>query len=110
MNLLLRYAFPGNIRELENIIERAIVFCDRDIITSADLPIFLKKKREDELSHEGLTLPEKVERLETREIKKALLDNGGVKSKTARTLGVTERILSYKIKSYGIDIQSLANR
>jgi len=106
MNLLLRYAFPGNIRELENIIERAIVFCDRDIITSGDLPIFLKQKREEELSLEGLTLSEKVERLETREIKKALIDNGGVKSKAARALGVTERILSYKIKMYGIDIHA----
>jgi two-component system NtrC family response regulator len=104
MNLLLRYTFPGNIRELENIIERAIVFCDRDIITSADLPVFLKQKREEELSLEGLTLPEKVERLENREIKRALLDNGGVKSKAARALGVTERILSYKIKTYGIAI------
>jgi len=104
MNLLLRFSFPGNIRELENIIERAIVFCDGDIITSADLPIFLKQKREEDLSLEGLTLPEKVERLETREIKKALIDNGGVKSKTASALGVTERILSYKIKTYGLDI------
>jgi two-component system NtrC family response regulator len=105
MNLLLRYAFPGNIRELENIIERAIVFCDGDIITSADLPIFLEKKQDD-ISLEGMTLPEKVERLETREIKGALLDNNGVKSKAARSLGVTERILSYKIKTYGIDIKT----
>lgn len=104
MNLLLRYAFPGNIRELENIIERAVVFCDRDIITSDDLPIFLKQKREKELTLEGLTLPEKVERLESREIKKALMESGGVKSKAARALGVTERILSYKIKTYGLDI------
>jgi len=104
MNLLLRYTFPGNIRELENIIERAVVFCDGDIITSTDLPIFLKQKREKELSLEGLSLPEKVERLESREIKKALMENGGVKSKAARALGVTERILSYKIKTYGLDI------
>lgn len=106
MNLMLRYAFPGNIRELENIIERAIVFCDRDMITSADLPIFLKQIQEDDISLEGLTLPEKVKRLETREIKRALLDNGGVKSKAARALGVTERILSYKIKAYGIDVHA----
>jgi len=103
MKALLQYTFPGNIRELENIIERAVVFCDGSHITSSDLPIFLKEKREEDLVDEGLPLAEKVRRLETREITRALKNNGGIKSKAARSLGITERILSYKIKTYGLE-------
>ncbi|MCK4556405.1 MAG: sigma 54-interacting transcriptional regulator, partial [Candidatus Aminicenantes bacterium] len=102
MNALINYSFPGNIRELENIIERAVVFCEGQTITSSDLPVFLKEKKEEELVQEGASLKEKVKNLEAREIKKALLENGSVKSKAARALGITERILSYKMKVYSI--------
>jgi two-component system NtrC family response regulator len=105
MNLLLRYSFPGNIRELENIIERAMVFSETTSVTSEDLPVFLKEDREEALPSEGISLKERVERIERLEIKKALKENGGVKSRTARVLGVTERILSYKMKLYGLDIK-----
>lgn len=102
MNFLLKYSFPGNIRELENIIERAIVFCEGSVITSVDLPIFLKDKKEEELTQEGLSLKDKVKHVEIREIKKALLESGKVKSKAARSLGITERILGYKMKIYNL--------
>ena len=102
MNLLLHYSFPGNIRELENFIERAIVFCDESHITSADLPLFLKEKKEEQLEPEGDSLTDEVRRLEIRKIQKALLEKNGVKSKAAKTLGITERMLSYKMKTYGL--------
>jgi two-component system NtrC family response regulator len=102
MNVLVQYSYPGNIRELENVIERAVVFCEGNFITLRDLPVFLKETLEDDLVLEGLTLPEKVKILEKNEIQRALRESGGIKSKTARALGVTERILSYKIKTYGI--------
>jgi two-component system NtrC family response regulator len=102
MNTLLKYTFPGNIRELENTIERAVVFCEGSVVTSGDLPVFLKEKKEEELIQEGLSLKDKVKQVEIREIKKALLESGNVKSKAARSLGVTERILSYKMKIYNL--------
>ncbi|MDH5705470.1 MAG: two-component system response regulator, partial [Candidatus Aminicenantes bacterium] len=102
MNTLLKYSFPGNIRELENIVERAAVFCDGKAITSTDLPVFIKEMSEDELVEEGLPLKDRVKALEVREIKRALLERGLVKSKAARALGITERMLSYKIKIYKI--------
>lgn len=102
MNALLNYSFPGNIRELENIIERAVVFCEGQTVTSSDLPVFLKEKEEEEPEPEGLSLKERVKRLEVREIRRVLLENGSVKSKTARALGITERMLSYKMKIYDI--------
>lgn len=102
MSVLLAYPFPGNIRELENIVERAVVFCRADTILEEDLPIFLREKGEDAVD-DGLPLTEKVRRLEAREIRRALRGTGGVKSRAARALGITERMLAYKMKSYGID-------
>ncbi len=102
MNLLLHYSFPGNIRELENFIERAIVFCDGSHITSNDLPLFLKEKKEEQLEQEGDSLTDEVRRLEIRKIKNALIEKNGVKSKAAKALGITERMLSYKMKTYGL--------
>jgi DNA-binding NtrC family response regulator len=101
MTALLSYPYPGNIRELENIIERAVVFCEGETLRSDDLPVFLKEGS-DEAVDDAAGLPEKVRRLETREIKKALQEHGGVKSRAARALGVTERMLSYKMKAHGI--------
>jgi two-component system NtrC family response regulator len=102
MTAILNYSFPGNIRELENIIERAVVFCEGQTITSSDLPVFLKEKKEEELVQEGSSLKEKVKNLEIMEIKKALFENVSVKSKAARALGITERMLSYKMKIHNI--------
>jgi two-component system NtrC family response regulator len=103
MNLLMQHSFPGNIRELESAIERAGVFCEGSDITTADLPLDVKEARkEDIISDENLSLNEKVGHIEIQEIKKALNKTSGVKSKAARVLGITERILSYKMKHYGI--------
>jgi two-component system NtrC family response regulator len=102
MDLLLKYPYPGNIRELENIIERAVVFAESSSLISDDLPVFLKEEREEALPAEDLTLTERVARIEKLEIKKALRENGGVKSRAARALGITERILGYKMKIYDL--------
>jgi DNA-binding NtrC family response regulator len=102
MNALMSHPFPGNIRELENAVERAVVFCEGEYIRLADLPVFLKGKSEDDLPESGLPLEDKVRQLEIREINRALAESGGVKSRAARNLGVTERILGYKMKMYGI--------
>jgi two-component system NtrC family response regulator len=97
-----RYPFPGNVRELENIIERAAVLGEGGFLTLDDLPVFLKEKREVDVAAEELPLTERVKRLEVREIKRALLETDGVKSRAARALGISERMLSYKIKVYGL--------
>ncbi len=103
MHLLMQHSFPGNIRELENVIERAVVFCEGSDIMISDLPLDVKEAREEDLiSDENLSLNEKVARVEIQEIKKSLNMTGGVKSKAARALGITERILSYKMKKYRI--------
>jgi len=102
MNAIIQYPFPGNIRELENVMERAVVFCEGDHVTTAHLPLFLKENKEEKLQMEGLSLTEKVKHLEIIEIKRALKENKGVQSQAARALGITERMLGYKIKNYNI--------
>jgi two-component system NtrC family response regulator len=104
MNAIIQYPFPGNIRELENVLERAVVFCEGDHIVTAHLPLFLREKKEEELQMEKLPLTERVKRLEIMEIEKALRENNGIKSRAARALGITERMLGYKIKTHNLKI------
>ena len=102
MNVLLRYDFPGNIRELENIIERAVVFAESEILRLSDLPAGLKEKPDAASALNAKSLPDRIKKLEIREIKQALQDSGGVKSHAAQALGITDRMLRYKMKIYGI--------
>lgn len=102
MNMLMNYSFPGNIRELENILERAVVLSEEGLITQADLPLFLKDRKEKSRENKDRSLTDRVKHMEIREIKKALLENRDVKSKAASSLGITERMLAYKIKIYGL--------
>lgn len=97
---LLRYDYPGNVRELENIIERASVITRSDVIGRADLPISIQEP-EVEVSNSETDLPVVVERLERRMIREALARSGGVQTRAAEQLGITERALRYKLKKYG---------
>jgi len=103
MNYLVQYDFPGNIRELENIIERAVVFSEDSDIVTDDLPLVIKDPPDPPEIDARLSLKDKVRRIEIREIRRALRENGGVKSRAARSLGITERILAYKIKQYQLE-------
>jgi two-component system NtrC family response regulator len=103
--LLLRYAYPGNVRELENIIERAVVLCRGEVITTQDLPFHLKEGQPEhpwEAEKKAKTLPESLEEIERDLIIKALHQHQGVQTRAAESLGISERVLRYKIKKYNI--------
>ncbi|HEY7554339.1 MAG TPA: sigma-54 dependent transcriptional regulator [Candidatus Binatia bacterium] len=98
-NALLRYDFPGNVRELENLIERAVVLTRDDVIGRGDMPLTLE---ESEAKNDQETrLVAVVEGLERRMIKDALAQAGGIQTRAAEALGITERALRYKLKKYG---------
>ncbi len=98
------YDWPGNIRELENAIERAVILCNQDYITPAYLPMEMADQIE--TSHEfTMTLPPQGISLETVErelILMALERSRGNQTKAARLLGITRSALIYRIEKYGI--------
>ncbi len=109
-NLLLHYPYPGNVRELENLIERAVVLCRGEIITTQDLPFHLqegKTEREWEFQKRVKKLPESLEEVERDLIVKALHQHQGIQTKAAESLGISERVLRYKMKKYRIRLNEV---
>ncbi|OGP91633.1 MAG: two-component system response regulator [Deltaproteobacteria bacterium RBG_16_48_10] len=108
--LLLRYPYPGNVRELENLIERAVVLCRGEVITTQDLPFHLKEEKAEGLLQfpaREKSLPEILEEVERDRIIKALHQHQGVQTKAAESLGLSERMLRYKMKKYGIRLNEV---
>lgn len=113
MDKLITYSWPGNVRELENAIERAMILCKGDTLTPDLFPILGVKKEDARVNAapsassageiQG-TLTERVEDLEKKMIQDALNKSGGNQRKAANLLGITERILGYKIKSYSLRV------
>jgi Nif-specific regulatory protein len=104
-DLLRHYDYPGNVRELENIVERAVVLCRGDTLTTQDLPLNLREgKAEAVLERDRGTqsLPDTLEEIERQLIVKALERNGGVQTKAAEEMGISERVLRYKMKKYSL--------
>jgi Nif-specific regulatory protein len=101
IDMLTSYHYPGNVRELENAVERAVLVCDGNVIHGHHLPPTLQTA---ELTGtvQRIALEQAVEAFEQDLIKDALKTTRGNCSKAARLLDTTDRILSYKIKRYGI--------
>jgi Nif-specific regulatory protein len=102
IDMLMSYHFPGNVRELENAIERAVLVCDANVIHAHHLPPTLQTA-EVSGTVTDLSLESAVAAFESGVIQDALKSNNGNVAKAARALDSTQRILGYKIKKYGID-------
>jgi DNA-binding NtrC family response regulator len=96
---LLRYDYPGNVRELENLIERAVVLTRDDVIGLGDLPLTVEAQPSEP---DGAGLVAAVEGLERRLIRDALARADGTQTRAAELLGISERVLRYKLKKYGL--------
>ena len=106
--LLLQYSYPGNVRELENLIERAVVLSRGEIMTTQDLPFHLREGRPERpwgVQGKAKSLPESLEEIERDLIVKALHQHQGIQTKAAESLGISERVLRYKMKKYRIRLQ-----
>ncbi|MDY0000209.1 MAG: sigma-54 dependent transcriptional regulator [Polyangia bacterium] len=102
---VMAYQWPGNIRELENAIAQALVFAESDQIDVACLPAFLQGADEAsrlDVPAGEMALPEILDELERQLILKAFKKAEGVKTETARLLGIKTSALYYKLDKYGI--------
>lgn len=103
--VLIQYPWPGNIRELENAMERLMIGLEAEEIAQTDIPQEIRKNaiiRTDLEESQSQTLEEALENLEKRMILKAYEECHGVKSKMAKKLGVKTSALYYKMEKYGI--------
>jgi two-component system NtrC family response regulator len=105
LDILMKYNYPGNVRELENIVQRAVVLVRGDLITSNELPINLRNLPSELLSPKSahsINLGERVEELEKELIFETLQKTDGNQSKAALLLGISERNLRYKLEKLGL--------
>ncbi len=103
MRLLKGYRWPGNIRELENTLERAVLMTETDVITPEDLSLPFKPELKP--SQSLIRIPAgglRWEDMEKELILQALSMNGWVQKEAARVLGLSTRVLNYKIKQFSI--------
>lgn len=100
MEVLLKYDFPGNVRELENIIEHAFILRKEGLIKLDDLPAEIIKRSDIRSTPGKKTSP--LTRSEAQTIQRALERHGGGRVETARELGIDRTTLWRKIKRYGL--------
>ena len=101
MSRFMQYEWFGNIRELENVIERAMILCDTDYISKIDLNT---DEGKDSVSIDALlsslSFEEAKRKIERKYIEWALTETGGNRTKAAKILGISRRSLLYKLKEY----------
>ena len=103
MRALCAYSYPGNVRELENILERATALCSGDKVVLDDLQLAVESAIDGGDGHDGETLDDHVSRVERQLICEALAKTGFNRTAAARLLGVTFRSLRYRIERLGIE-------
>jgi two-component system response regulator PilR (NtrC family) len=110
LRILLNYDFPGNVRELQNIIERAVALENNPELTPQNLssyleqqPLMKKNLFDLEIPNEGIDLEKVVEELERSLLVKALDRTKGIKKKAADLLRINFRSMRYRLEKYGLN-------
>ncbi len=102
MDLLLKYDYPGNVRELENLMHRAMVLARSPLLSTTDFPIHLGQLQ-GERRDAPASFVDRVSEFERALIVDALARAGGVQTRAAALLGMSERHLRYKLKKHDIE-------
>ena len=103
---LLKYDYPGNVRELENIVERAVLLCRGRVIDVEDLPAAARPGQRGAAEPLPKDLPGVLADIERQAIESALERTDGIQTQAAESLGISERVLRYKMKKYGLEGRS----
>ena len=114
LQMLMAFAWPGNIRELENIIESAAVIAENGYIEPAQLPakitgLFNNSQTNKISLPVNLPLDDRLNEIEKSMIIEALRKTGGVQVRATELLGINQRSLWHRIKKHGIDVKSMKN-
>ncbi len=106
LGVLMNFQWNGNVRELENVIERAMILTDKEMIESEHLPVEIQNFKGEiqwpSLGKEEYSIKKASKLMETNLIKKALNKTNGNHAHAAKLLEISHRALLYKIKEYGI--------
>jgi len=100
LNLLETYDWPGNVRQLENCLEQAVVLCENDRIDVSDLLLGVDASKERSGKQAELPFGLTLQELEHRYILQTLARAGNNRTQTAKLLGISLRSLQYKLKAY----------
>ena len=106
MDLVVRYDFPGNVRELENLVQRCLVLARGSLISIDDLPASILGATQTSTTEDAgadASLPARIEALERAAIDEALQLESGNQTRAASRLGISERALRYKLAKYRPD-------
>jgi transcriptional regulator with PAS, ATPase and Fis domain len=112
LHLLKNHAWPGNVRQLQNTLERAMVVAEDGLIDAAHFPKELTNgfsRRMTDRIQPRMSLDEQLKEIEKGFIVEALQKTGGVQVKAAGILGINQRSLWHRIKKYGIDARQIRN-
>jgi two-component system NtrC family response regulator len=100
---LMKYDYPGNVRELENLVERSVLLARGRVLDLEDLPPTVRPAARRPGEPMPATLPDLLAEIESQAIRAALERHGGVQTRAAEELGISERVLRYKMKKYDLE-------
>jgi two-component system NtrC family response regulator len=114
VQVLCDYEWKGNVRELENVIERAVILSSHDRITLSDLPLQIRQNSGTTLQldgiPEGVGLSETLAAVEKRMIQRAMKLSGNIQTKAAQMLGIGKSGLNQKLKKFDLDKELNQNK
>ncbi|MCF6247351.1 MAG: sigma-54 dependent transcriptional regulator [Desulfobacula sp.] len=107
IKILSDYEWKGNVRELENVIERSVLLCNGKLVTPADLPLQIRQKMTSTIDLNGIPtgagLAETLVAVEKRMIQHAMKMSGNIQTKAAQLLGIGKSGLNQKLKKFNLD-------